>query len=146
MIKLRLALCPGLAVAFPFWAFQILRFVSPGLPDREKRGLFPLLVSSVLLFAAATAAHRVLRFFAFAEIIMPPVSEPIVAPLAVMVPLVILYETSIVVAQRIEVRRLSPVAKAIRALLQRQPQPFQQGRQPDKSRTLCSASSPPWGI
>lgn len=42
--------------------------------------------------------------FAFAEIITP-VSDPIVAPLTVMVPLVILYEGSILFARRIEARR-----------------------------------------
>jgi sec-independent protein translocase protein TatC len=42
--------------------------------------------------------------FAFAEIITP-VSDPIVAPLTVMVPLVILYELSIVVSSRIEAGR-----------------------------------------
>src|SRR5208283_241705 len=54
MIKLRLALYTGLVVSFPVWAFQALRFVSPGLKQEEKRGLFPLLVSAVLLFAAGT--------------------------------------------------------------------------------------------
>jgi sec-independent protein translocase protein TatC len=43
--------------------------------------------------------------FAFAEIVTP-VSDPIVAPLVVMVPLVILYEGSIWAAMRIEARRL----------------------------------------
>lgn len=42
--------------------------------------------------------------FAFAEIITP-VSDPIVAPLTVMVPLILLYELSIWVARRIEARR-----------------------------------------
>ena len=42
--------------------------------------------------------------FVFAEIITP-VSDPIVAPLTVMAPLIILYEISIFAAQRIESRR-----------------------------------------
>ncbi len=42
--------------------------------------------------------------FAFAEIVTP-VSDPIVAPLAVMVPLVLLYEGSILAAVRIETGR-----------------------------------------
>ncbi len=46
--------------------------------------------------------------FAFAEIITP-ISDPIVAPLTVMVPLVILYELSILLARRIEsMRKLEP--------------------------------------
>lgn len=173
MIKLRLALYTGLVLSFPVWAFQILRFVSPGLKPEEKRGLIPLLVSAVLLFAAGTGFGyyllwgmirvlvrlfpaqveffpsaveylsfvvffllacgiafempclliilvrlRILRsallrekrriayfvLFAFAEIITP-VSDPIVAPLAVMLPLVILYEASVIVARRIEAKR-----------------------------------------
>jgi len=173
MIKLRLALYAGLVLSFPVWAFQILRFVSPGLKPEEKRGLFPLLVSAFLLFAAGTGFGyyllwgmirvlvrlfpaqveyfpsavdylsfvvffllacglafempcllivlvrlRILRsallrekrriayfvLFAFAEIITP-VSDPIVAPLAVTLPLVLLYEASVLVARRIEARR-----------------------------------------
>lgn len=42
--------------------------------------------------------------FAFAELITP-VSDPIVAPITVMVPLVILYEASIMIVRRIESRR-----------------------------------------
>jgi sec-independent protein translocase protein TatC len=42
--------------------------------------------------------------FAFAEIITP-VSDPIVAPLTVMIPLIVLYEASIWVAKRIEAGR-----------------------------------------
>ncbi len=42
--------------------------------------------------------------FAFAEVITP-ISDPIVAPLTVMVPLVILYELSIFLAGRIEAAR-----------------------------------------
>src|SRR5208337_2958054 len=55
MIKLRLALYAGIVIAFPVWAFQILRFVSPGLRADEKRGLYPFLFSASLLFAAGTA-------------------------------------------------------------------------------------------
>jgi sec-independent protein translocase protein TatC len=49
--------------------------------------------------------------FAFAEIITP-VADPIVAPLAVMVPLVVLYEASVIIARRMEARRgVTPGAK-----------------------------------
>jgi sec-independent protein translocase protein TatC len=43
--------------------------------------------------------------FAFAEIVTP-VSDPIVAPAVVLVPLLLLYEGSILVAARIEANRL----------------------------------------
>jgi sec-independent protein translocase protein TatC len=42
--------------------------------------------------------------FAFAELVTP-VSDPIVAPLVVMLPLVALFEASVIVARRIEARR-----------------------------------------
>jgi sec-independent protein translocase protein TatC len=45
--------------------------------------------------------------FVFAEIITP-VSDPIVAPLTVMIPLIILYEASIFLAARLEKRRSVP--------------------------------------
>lgn len=180
MIKLRLALYAGIVIAFPVWAFQILRFVSPGLRADEKRGLYPFLFSALLLFAAGTAfgyyllwgmirvliqlfpaqveylpsavdyisfvvffllacgiafelpcmlivlvrfhilksallrkQRRIAYFvlFAFAEIITP-VSDPIVAPLTVMLPLVILYEVSILIARRIEARRTDPALES----------------------------------
>ena len=173
MIKLRLALYAGIAVAFPVWAYQVLRFVSPGLLPEERRGVAPFLLAALGLFAGGTifgyyllgtmiqvlvqlfppqieylpSAEDYLSFvsffllacgiafelpcvlllvvrlrlvrsellrkhrrvawfvlFAFAEIITP-VADPIVAPLTVMVPLVVLYEASLLVARRMEARR-----------------------------------------
>ncbi len=60
------------------------------------------ILTSVLLRKHRRWAYFLL--FAFAEIITP-VSDPIVAPLTVMAPLVILYELSIWLALRIEKRR-----------------------------------------
>ncbi len=60
------------------------------------------ILNSTILRKQRRTAYFIL--FAFAEIITP-VSDPIVAPITVMVPLVILYEISIFVAQRIEARR-----------------------------------------
>jgi sec-independent protein translocase protein TatC len=57
------------------------------------------ILNSTILRKQRRVAYFIL--FAFAEIITP-VSDPIVAPLTVMVPLVILYEISILVARRIE--------------------------------------------
>ncbi len=57
------------------------------------------ILNSVLLRKQRKIAYFAL--FAFAEIITP-VSDPIVAPLTVMVPLVVLYELSIWVSMRIE--------------------------------------------
>jgi sec-independent protein translocase protein TatC len=178
MIRLRLSLYAGIVVAFPVWAWQAARFVSPGLLPAEKRRLVPFLAAALLLFAAGTGfgyyllgmmikvlvtlfppqieylpsaedylsfvaffllacgiafqlpimllllvSLRVIRaetlrrqrrvawfiLFAFAEIITP-VSDPIVAPLTVMAPLVVLYEVSVLVARRMDARRETTMA------------------------------------
>jgi sec-independent protein translocase protein TatC len=178
MIKLRLSLYAGIVVAFPVWAWQAARFVSPGLLPKEKRRLGPFLAAALLLFAAGTGfgyyllgmmirilvtlfppqieylpsavdylsfvaffllacgiafqlpcmlillvsigviraetlrrQRRVAWFllFAFAEIITP-VSDPLVAPLTVMAPLLVLYEVSVLVARRIDARRETTIA------------------------------------
>ncbi len=61
--KIKLALFGGLFAAFPFIAFQLYRFVAPGLYAQEKKVFLPFLVASPVLFAAGAA----LVFF----IIMP---------------------------------------------------------------------------
>jgi sec-independent protein translocase protein TatC len=174
LIKFRIALYMGIAAAFPIWGYELYRFFSPGLLDRERRALLPGLFASTCLFilgavfgyvllremirvmisffppevnflpaaddyisfvlffmlAAGVAfqlpvvltilvqlrilsvnilkKQRKIAYFAlfvFAEIVTP-VSDPIVAPMAVMIPLIILYEASILVAVRIEKNRL----------------------------------------
>jgi sec-independent protein translocase protein TatC len=181
LIKWQLALYAGIVIAFPIWAFQLYRFISPGLLEKERKMVYPLTFGSLLLFAIGTAfgfyllwgvirvllqffppevallptaddyisfviffllacglafqlptilvllvqmrvlntrlmrkQRRVAYFilFAFAEIITP-VSDPIVAPLTVMAPLVILYELSIVLASRIEAGRKRPEAASV---------------------------------
>jgi len=173
LIKIRLALTAGIALAFPVWAFEAMSFVTPALTAAEKRRLLVLLAAALLLFAAGTAfgysmlgmmiqvltglfpariqylpsasdyisfvlffllacgvsfelpialillvQFRVLRvdalrrqrkvawfiLFVFAEIITP-VTDPIVAPLTVLAPLVVLYEAGMFVARRIDARR-----------------------------------------
>jgi sec-independent protein translocase protein TatC len=54
MIRLRLALYAGVVVAFPVWAWQVIRFVGPGLLPGEKRRMVPFLAAALLLFAAGT--------------------------------------------------------------------------------------------
>jgi sec-independent protein translocase protein TatC len=173
LIKFRIALYGGILLAFPAWAYHVIRYISPGLLENERRIIFPALAFSLGLFALGVAfgyamlsgmIHALLQFFpkevdllpsaddyislvlffllaagaafqlptiiivlvqlkllnstflrkqrryayfilfAFAEIITP-VSDPIVAPMIVMVPLVLLYELSIILARRIEGRR-----------------------------------------
>jgi sec-independent protein translocase protein TatC len=173
MIKWRVSLIAGIAVAFPIWAYQIYGFIKPGLYEHEQRAIFPVLLGSLVLFLIGvtfgyyllygmirvlktffppevkflpaaddyisfviffllacgiafqlpslltilvqlhilnskilTKQRRIAYFilFVFAEIITP-VSDPIVAPMTVMVPLIILYEVSIIAAKRIEAGR-----------------------------------------
>jgi sec-independent protein translocase protein TatC len=173
MIKFHISLYLGIAVAFPIWAYQIYRFITPGLLEHERRVILPALLASSLLFALGAAfgyylLHEMIKvlilifppqvdflpaaddyisfvifflvscglafqlpilltllvqldilstallkkqrriayfiLFIFAELITP-VSDPIIAPMIVMVPLLILYEASILVSVRIEARR-----------------------------------------
>ncbi|HEY3290721.1 MAG TPA: twin-arginine translocase subunit TatC [Anaerolineae bacterium] len=173
MIKARIALYGGIVLAFPVWAFHIIRYVSPGLMENEKRFMFPALLFSLALFVAGVVfgyfmlsgmiralvtffpsnvellpnaddyisfilffllaagiafqlptiivllvqlrivntsflrknrRYTYFALFAFSEIITP-VSDPIVAPMVVMGPLVILYELSVILGRRIEKRR-----------------------------------------
>ncbi len=166
MVKWRVALFGGLALAFPFWAYELIQFVSPGLTKDERRVIIPLVGVAFVLFALGIAfgyymlygmitvllgmfgsqidyvpsadgyiafvtffmlatgiafelpvvlyalvrlniiSTELLRkqrryfyfgLFVFAEIITP-VSDPIVAPLTVMIPLVLLYEATVIVA------------------------------------------------
>jgi sec-independent protein translocase protein TatC len=170
MIKWRIALYTGIVVAFPIWAYHLLRFVGPGLTEREQRAIFPTLWGALVLFVIGAvfgyyllwgmirvliqlfphqveylpAADDYISFvvffllacglafqlpivlliliqlrilttdllrkqrrfsyfalFVFAEIITP-VSDPIVAPLTVMLPLVLLYELSIWLGRGVE--------------------------------------------
>jgi sec-independent protein translocase protein TatC len=179
MIKWRVSLMTGIVVAFPFWAYQIYRYISPGLLEHERRAIFGPLIGAAILFVIGGSfgyymlwgmirvliqffPHQVdflpsaddyisfvlffmvscglafqlptlililarLRFvdsklltkqrrtayfalFVFAEVVTP-VSDPIVAPLTVMVPLLILYEMSIGLVRRLEIRRERELAK-----------------------------------
>jgi sec-independent protein translocase protein TatC len=68
-----------------------------------------ILVQLRILSATILRKQRRIAYFAlfvFAEI-ATPVTDPIIAPLVVMVPLVLLYEASILVAVRIEAGRLN---------------------------------------
>jgi sec-independent protein translocase protein TatC len=68
-----------------------------------------ILVHLRILSASTLKKQRKIAYFilfAFAEIVTP-VTDPIVAPMAVMIPLVILYEASLLIAVRIEKRRLT---------------------------------------
>jgi sec-independent protein translocase protein TatC len=54
-IRIRLSLTVGLLLAMPFIAFQLWRFITPGLRPNEKRYAIPFALASTLLFAAGVA-------------------------------------------------------------------------------------------
>jgi sec-independent protein translocase protein TatC len=180
MIKFRLALYSGIIFSAPVWAYEAIRFITPGLRQKERSLLAPFVVSSLILFGAGTAfgyyllwgmirvlvrlfpprieyfpsaddyvsfvtffllscgiafqlpcvlialvrlrivntvllrkGRRIAYFalFAFAEIITP-VSDPIVAPLTVMLPLVVLYEAAVLIARKLETSRQGADSRA----------------------------------
>jgi sec-independent protein translocase protein TatC len=55
LIKLRIALYAGIAATFPVWAYQLFRFVDPGLRPGERRVVWPVLVCAIVLFTGGTA-------------------------------------------------------------------------------------------
>lgn len=54
MIKWKIALYAGITVAFPVWAYEIYKFVAPGMMENEKKAVFPILGGSMVLFAAGS--------------------------------------------------------------------------------------------
>jgi sec-independent protein translocase protein TatC len=53
--KVKLAVFGGIVVAFPVIAFQLYRFVAPGLYRRERAAFLPFLIASPILFAMGAA-------------------------------------------------------------------------------------------
>jgi sec-independent protein translocase protein TatC len=54
-IRIRVSLTVGLLLAMPFVAYQLWRFITPGLKPNEKRFAIPFALASTLLFAAGVA-------------------------------------------------------------------------------------------
>lgn len=51
LVRLKIALFTGLAIALPIVLYQVWMFVTPGLTKRERRLGLPFVVASVILFA-----------------------------------------------------------------------------------------------
>ena len=49
--RLKVASYGGIVVVLPIWLWQLWRFITPGLDQREKRYAVPFVLSSVALFA-----------------------------------------------------------------------------------------------
>jgi sec-independent protein translocase protein TatC len=54
-IRVRVSLTVGLLLAMPFIAFQLWRFITPGLKPNEKRFAIPFALATTLLFAGGVA-------------------------------------------------------------------------------------------
>ncbi len=54
-VNVKLAVFGGIVLGFPIFAYQIYRFVAPGLYKNEKRAFLPYLIISPLLFSAGAA-------------------------------------------------------------------------------------------
>ncbi len=95
-----------LPAADDYISFVVFFLVACGLAFQLPTLLIILVRLHILNSTILRQQRRISYFilFAFAEIITP-VSDPIIAPLTVMVPLVILYEISILAARRIEAGR-----------------------------------------
>lgn len=107
MIRVLMQLFPPQVSLLPsadsYISFVIFFLLSCGLAFQLPTGLL-LLVQLRILSTEMMRKHRRVAYFAlfaFAELITP-VSDPIIAPLTVMLPLVILYEGSILLAARVE--------------------------------------------
>ncbi|QPH54375.1 twin-arginine translocase subunit TatC [Pontivivens ytuae] len=75
-VLIRISLLTGLAVSFPVIAYQMWRFVAPGLYREEKGAFLPFIVASPMLFLAGAAfAHYVVTplamnfFIGFSDVI-----------------------------------------------------------------------------
>ena len=54
-VNVKLAVFGGIIIAFPIFAYQIYRFVAPGLYKKERRAFLPYLIVSPLLFSLGAA-------------------------------------------------------------------------------------------
>jgi sec-independent protein translocase protein TatC len=116
MIRVMVAIFPPevtfLPAADAYVSFVIFFLVACGVAF-QLPVVLTILVQLRILSAATLSKQRKIAYFAlfvFAEIVTP-VSDPIVAPMAVMVPMLLLYEGSILIARRIEAGR-SKAAKS----------------------------------
>lgn len=65
-VAIKIAMWGGFAMAFPIIAYQMWRFVAPGLYRSEKSAFLPFLVASPLMFAVGAAfAYYIILPFAF---------------------------------------------------------------------------------
>ena len=111
MIKVMIALFPPevafLPAADDYISFVTFFLVACGVAFQLPVVLTILIQLRVLSVSVLKKQRRIAYFalFVFAEI-ATPVTDPIIAPLVVMIPLLLLYEASILVGVRIEAARM----------------------------------------
>ncbi len=55
LVKVKVAFFAGMALALPVILYEILAFAAPGMKKKEKRLIFPMIVSMLILFAGGVA-------------------------------------------------------------------------------------------
>lgn len=80
-VYMKVALFGGVALALPFLIYQLVMFIRPALPGKEKRYLYLLLPGVILFFVAGVAfAYFVLLPPALRFLINPPFASGIATP------------------------------------------------------------------
>lgn len=62
MIRFRVALYGGIALAAPIWIYQLVRYIEPALLPQEKRFIVPVVAAMVVLFLLGNAFGYVMLF------------------------------------------------------------------------------------
>jgi sec-independent protein translocase protein TatC len=60
LTRLKVATYVGIIGSLPIWAWQLWRFITPGLEKREKRYAVPFILASIVLFACGAAVAMVI--------------------------------------------------------------------------------------
>ncbi|MFA5867893.1 MAG: twin-arginine translocase subunit TatC [Actinomycetota bacterium] len=55
LVKVKVAFFAGMALALPVILYEILAFAAPGMKKKEKRLIFPIIVSMIILFVGGVA-------------------------------------------------------------------------------------------
>lgn len=82
-VRVKLSLVLGLVIALPFVFFQIWSFVVPGLLHKERKAVFPLALSSTLLFLSGIAFATFLLTPVMVRFLMGFATEHIEANLSI---------------------------------------------------------------
>jgi sec-independent protein translocase protein TatC len=103
---LKISLYAALFLSFPIVAGQLWMFVAPGLYRNEKGAFLPFLIATPVLFVAESLSKKrkyaIVLAFAAAALLTPP---DIISQIGLALPILLLYEFSILAVRCIEKRR-----------------------------------------